>query len=107
MMKGFIILLGTSAVVLSTLGCSNPFGGSQSVVDPNHHPGVVDNTVLTPAQNFELVSASSQYTTTSSGQFKINGAMGGLSHQVDSVTTRGYHVFSNVQGEIISNGNGL
>lgn len=87
-------------------GCSNPLGG-QSAVEAGHNPGVTDQS-LPASPGTEFVSASQQMTQTTGGRFVLQGSVSNMTDQVKVKTAdRGYTLYSNVQGEMISLGKGL
>jgi hypothetical protein len=105
MMKYLILAVLALMGMLLIASCSSPFGG-ESTVDTDHHPGV-NVTTLPPSPGSDFVSASVQGASTSSGKFIIYGSLGAANSGVQNATPHGYLLFSNIQGQIISNGKGL
>lgn len=99
---GFFLL---SIFVLTTLSaCSNPLGGNSSRIDEGHLPSV---SLVPPVGGAELVSSSAQLKKTANGRFILNGTLSSDRDQLIQKTKRGYSVYSNVQGVMLSGGNGL
>jgi hypothetical protein len=95
------------APVFFLAGCGNPLGGNNSIVQANHDPGVSSNAgnSLAPANGSEFVAASAQNVKTLNNRFEFAATLGSPSSQiVQTTTTRNYTLWSNVQGELISNG---
>ena len=93
------ILLGCLFFFLTA--CTNPFGGDNSVVDTGHHPGVQTVDSLSPAPGMGFVNSSAQQVVTGRG-YKVSQSMGELTTDTHATTSRGYKVFSNVQGSLNS-----
>lgn len=88
--------------LVTVAACNNPFGGRNSLIDSKHAPGV-DLGAKELTSRSELVSSSQQSVLTTGGRFKISATLSSPTAEVYSVTTsRGYQLFSNVQGELIS-----
>jgi hypothetical protein len=95
------LTLGASGLLLCT-ACGNPLGGT--AIDTNHDPGGTSSALLTPAKGSELVSSSFQMKKTTGGKFMVEGAIGSPANKIKLTTTKGNILYSNVQGEIISDG---
>jgi hypothetical protein len=90
------------SMVLLVTACGNPLGGS--AIDTGHDPGGTSSALLSPAKGSELVSSSFQMKKTTGGKFMVEGAIGSPANKIKLTTTKGNILFSNVQGEIISDG---
>lgn len=83
------------------LGCGSPFGGS-SQVDPNHDPGVTQNSAIAPAKDSEFISSSGQKIYTTDGKYQVYSSLGGPIQSLQGTTAHGYIYYLNVQGQILS-----
>jgi hypothetical protein len=92
----------TGLLLLSGCGAgNNPFGGSQSNIQPGHDPGIPGT--LAAASGNEFVSSSLQMKATANNRFLVQGTLTSTTNQIKQKTTpRNYILFSNVQGQIIS-----
>ncbi len=92
-------------LILGSLGCSNPSGDS-STVDSGHLPGVtpvVTTPTNPPARGSEFVAASQQQVSTMNGKYKVEAALGSPTKSLELQTTQGHELYSNVQGQILTN----
>ncbi len=97
----FTFYIFTSAVLLT--GCSNPFGGDKSKIDSGHAPGIDTVADLPSSNGSEFVNMSSQSVLTNGGRFRVSASVGSTTNEVKMVTTsRGYKIYSNIQGDLIS-----
>ncbi len=111
-----------SVAALAQTACSNPFGGAQSEVQTGHTPGVATNPddpdasptptppprQLEAGKGAEFVPNSGQGVATSGGRFKVFASVSNSASEVYGVTPNLHDkIFSNVQGEILSEGDGL
>ncbi|MEN0059533.1 MAG: hypothetical protein AAGB31_11910 [Bdellovibrio sp.] len=100
----------TYCVLMTAVGCGNPFGGTNSKVESGHSPGVdvsvpASSSGPAPAAGSEFVSSSQKLVATQHGRFKVNATLSSPTHEVLLTTsTRGYKVLSNIQGEFLPEG---
>lgn len=96
-----ICLIGLTACS----GGGGPLGGS--AVDENHRPGLPDlpSVPFTPrsTKDAEFVSSSQQgKLTLTSGRYKLNATLGSPGDKLQNTTARGYKVYGNVQGQVLT-----
>lgn len=82
--------------------CGNPFGGEVSHVEVGHNPGVHRGPSTGGASGGEFVSMSAQRLKTTYLHYQSSQSLGGRTQAVQQKTSRGYTVYSNIQGELIS-----
>lgn len=94
-MKKYIL----AALALSLTGCS--LDASLDMINK-----VVDTPILQKSQGAEFVSGSTQYVKTSgsagAGRYEVQASVGNWHGDTMVTTTRGYTVFTSVQGQMIS-----
>ena len=99
------IVLALSFVISVTMSaCSNPLGGNSSRIEDGHLPSV---SLVPPVGGAEFVSSSAQGKKTANGRFILNGTLSSDRDQLIQKTKRGYSVYSNVQGVMLSGGKDL
>jgi hypothetical protein len=81
--------------------CSNPFGGEGSQVDPGHLPGI-ESYKLPNGKGAEAVPSSSQSLISRNRHYRLEGSISNHASGVRKKTARGYTLFSNVQGQLVS-----
>jgi len=96
---GLAVLLLAGFFVLAS--CSNPLGGANSTVSQTQP--TTSNSTVAPANGSDFANSSVQNAPTLGGKFILSGALGETTSDVQSVTPRGYILFSNIQGQFISN----
>lgn len=111
-MKKFFKLALAATMLVFLSACSNPFGGNQSLLDTGHQPGTPDggnsSRILDAGKGSEMVVGSSQQVTTQNGRFKLQASVSAATNSLYIETpTRHFRIFSNVQGEFLSEGGGL
>lgn len=101
---GFVLIAGFFLLI----SCSNPLGGSNSSVTQSI-PGSTTPVASTvaPANGSDFASASVQGVATANGRFILSGALSETTSSIQDVTSHGYILFSNIQGQFISNQEGL
>jgi hypothetical protein len=100
--SAFSAILAVFMFVSLASGCSNPLG-TQSNVESGHSPGVNDTPSIAPAHGAEFVSNAVHRQPTVGQRFLLEGALASPTAQVVQKSSRGYTLYSNVQGEITSN----
>lgn len=90
-------------------GCGNPVSGGKTSIDDNHTPGTSlsaqQPTVLMTGGEFVTASGHSQITGNS--RFIVSGSLVNSTGEIQQTTSRGYVLFSNIQGMVLSAGGGL
>jgi hypothetical protein len=95
------IFIFTSLLFLSA--CGNPFGGAGSNVESGHDPGVPQDIVGDGnVKSGDFVSSSAQLVQTPTRHYIVSQSLGELTQDSRTKTSRGYTVFSNIQGTLIS-----
>ncbi len=95
-------MFALSALLILLTGCSNPFGSDGSQVDPGHSPGLLDAYKLPNGKGSESVAMSKQFSISRNRHYKLSGSLSNHSTEIRSKTSRGYTLYSNVQGQLIS-----
>jgi hypothetical protein len=96
-----------SVLLFSLVGCGNPLGGAHSAIDASHLPGVDNGKTPVSKIRSEFVAASSQMKPTVTAKFLLEASLSTSTNEINETTTRGYKLYSNVQGQLISDGQGL
>jgi hypothetical protein len=95
--KNYFIALA----VLLLSACSNPFGGDGSQVDPGHSPGI-EAYKLPNGKGAEPVAGSAQNLVSVNRHYRLEGSIANHADGVKIKTARGYTLYSNVQGQLVS-----
>ena len=98
----YLKLFSPVPFVLLLIGCGNPYG-QNSVIGVDHAPGLPSSRSLPISKGSEFVSAAQHNTLSINGTHRVSGTLGPLASKPFTRTDMNQKVFSNVQGQLLSN----
>ena len=102
-MKDLRVIFLFPVIIVTFVGCSNPFGGEHSYVDNTTQQNTGNTQEITSeGKASDFVPSGGQYLSSSSGTHSIQQTMGGLGQSGRIVTSGGHIIYQNIQGALFS-----